>query len=66
MKTMKGEPKFEHYKIEYKDSNMWSYLGNGRTKAEVLKGTEGYATGQEMLAKLCPYLRNDDGEFEVE
>lgn len=66
MKTMKGEPKFEHYNIEYKHSNMWAFLGNGRTKPEMLKGTEGYVTGQELLAKFCPYLRNNDSDFEVE
>lgn len=66
LKTMKGEPRFEHYEIEYKERNMWSFLGNGRVKTEVLKGTEGYATGQELLEKLCPYLRNEDCDFEVE
>lgn len=66
MKTMKGEPRYEHYNLEYKEKNMWSFLGNGRVKPEILKGTEGYATGQELLAKLCPYLRNEDCDFEVE
>lgn len=66
LKTMKGEPRFEHYNIEYKEKNMWAFLGNGRVKAEVMKGSEGYATGKELLAKLCPYLRNSDSEFEVE
>ncbi|KAK5092888.1 hypothetical protein LTR24_004802 [Lithohypha guttulata] len=66
LKTLMGDPRYEHYNIEYKEKNMWSFLGNGRTKAEILKGTEGYATGQELLEKLTPYLRNEDCDFEVE
>lgn len=66
LKTLQGEPRYEHYDIEYRKGNMWAFLGNGRVKPEIMKGTEGYATGQELLAKLCPYLRTADVDFEVE
>lgn len=66
MKSLQGEPKFEHYDLKYKNRNMWAFLGNGRTKPEMLKGTEGYAQGKELLAKLSPYIRNADVPFQVD
>ncbi|EXJ56038.1 hypothetical protein A1O7_08969 [Cladophialophora yegresii CBS 114405] len=55
MKTIK-EVKWEHYDHRYRKSNMWSYLGNGRVKAEVLKEVD----------KLAPYMRNADVPWEIE
>jgi len=48
MKTIK-EVKWEHYDHRY-NGNMWSFLGNGRVKAEMFKDVE----------KLAPYMRNSD------
>lgn len=54
MKTIK-EPKWEHYDHRY-NGNMWSYLGNGRVRAEILKETE----------KLTPYVRLADTPWTID
>ena len=54
MKTIR-EVKWEHYDHRY-NRNMWSYLGNGRVKAEILRDVE----------KLAPYMRNADVPWEIE
>lgn len=53
-KTIK-EVKWEHYDHRY-NGNMWSYLGNGRVKAEITKDIE----------KLAPYMRNSDVPWDIE
>ena len=55
MKTIK-DVKWEHYDHRYNSGNMWSYLGNGRVKAEIFKDIE----------KLAPYMRNADVPWEIE
>ena len=54
MKTIR-EPKWEHYDHRY-NGNMWSYLGNGRIRSEMLKDVE----------KLAPYMRNADVPYEID
>ncbi|KAK5173627.1 uncharacterized protein LTR77_002308 [Saxophila tyrrhenica] len=54
MKTIK-EVKWEHYDHRY-NGNMWSFLGNGRVKAEMLKDT----------SRLAPYMRNSDVPWDIE
>ncbi|KAK6380739.1 hypothetical protein LTS17_004939 [Exophiala oligosperma] len=55
LKTIK-EVKWEHYDHRYRSHNMWSYLGNGRVQAEVLRDVD----------KLAPYMRNADVPWEIE
>lgn len=55
MKTIK-EVKWEHYDHRYRSRNMWSYLGNGRVRAEVLRDVD----------KLAPYMRNADVPWEID
>ncbi len=54
MKTIK-EVKFEHYDIQYKNDNMWTFLGNGRTEPEV----------DHDLENLAPYMRNEDVPWDI-
>ena len=55
LKTIR-EVKWEHYDHRYRKQSMWSYLGNGRVKAEVLRDVD----------KLAPYMRNADIPWEIE
>ncbi len=55
MKTIK-EVKWEHYDHRYRKRNMWSYLGNGRVKAEVTRDVD----------KLAPYMRNADVPWDID
>jgi hypothetical protein len=54
MKTIL-DVKWEHYDHRY-NGNMWSYLGNGRVKAEIFRDIE----------KLAPYMRNSDVPWTIE
>lgn len=60
-KTMSGDPRYEHYNIRYRDSNMWSFLGNGKVKAEIEKPTD----RKELMASLATGMRNADTDFEI-
>ncbi|KAJ4212362.1 hypothetical protein NW759_011750 [Fusarium solani] len=55
LKTLK-DPRWEHYDIDYLDSNLWTFLGNGRIKAEYDHSFEG----------LTPYLRKSDSPWTIE
>ncbi|KAH6682153.1 cyclohexanone monooxygenase [Plectosphaerella plurivora] len=55
LKTIKT-PRWEHYDMVYLDANPWSFLGNGRIKAEV----------EDDLDGLTPYLRNSDTSWTIE
>lgn len=55
MKTIQ-DVKWEHYDHRYRSKNMWAYLGNGRTEAEVLKDVD----------KLAPYVRNADVPWRID
>ena len=51
-------PRFEHYEITYKDpSNIWAWLGNGRTISQVKHGKNA----------PVPYIRdNEDQPWDIE
>jgi len=53
LKTLRT-PRFEHYDIQYKNDNLWSFLGNGWTDKEL--NPEG--------ADITPYIRNSDDPWE--
>ncbi|KAH4113187.1 hypothetical protein HBI64_209380 [Parastagonospora nodorum] len=48
--------RWEHFDFRYKSANMWSFLGNGYTKAQAFK--------DENL--LAPYIRTEDTPWSVE
>ncbi|KAI1857254.1 uncharacterized protein JN550_013337 [Neoarthrinium moseri] len=54
LKTLKT-PRWEHWNIQYMDGNPWAFLGNGRIKAEV----------QDDFDGMTPYLRNEDGPWDI-
>ncbi|CAG9948058.1 unnamed protein product [Clonostachys rosea f. rosea IK726] len=54
LKTLKTA-RWEHYDIQYMDENVWSFLGNGRIKAECDSSFEG----------LTAYLRNSDSTWSL-
>lgn len=47
--------RFEHYSYEYHNKNMFAFLGNGFTEAQVEKDA----------ARLATYMRAEDTEFEL-
>ncbi|KAI1630504.1 cyclohexanone monooxygenase [Exophiala viscosa] len=55
MKTIKTV-RWEHYDFRYHGGNMWSFLGNGRVRAEE-KGPK---------VRLAPYVRNSDTPWDIE
>ncbi|KIW94319.1 uncharacterized protein Z519_05635 [Cladophialophora bantiana CBS 173.52] len=55
MKTIKFV-RWEHYDFRYNNKNMWSFLGNGRVEAEVMKDT----------SRLAPYMRNEDVPWTID
>lgn len=59
-----SEVRFEHYNMRYWNSNMFSFLGNGRVEAEYLAQI-GALDGPDRNARLAPYLRNADVPFEI-
>ena len=63
IKTMM-EPRYEHYNIRYWHSNMFAFLGNGKTEAEYLVQI-GALHGSEANARLAPYSRNEDVPYSV-
>jgi hypothetical protein len=62
MKTLQ-EPRYEHYEVQYRSANMFSYLGNGQTE------TEWYAKAGTLAgdvnAQLAPYIRTDDSPWRI-
>ncbi|KAF2176429.1 hypothetical protein K469DRAFT_760317 [Zopfia rhizophila CBS 207.26] len=54
LKTLKM-PRWGHHNIRYSDDDPWSFLGNGRIKAEVEDNFEG----------MPPYIRNSDHPWEI-
>jgi hypothetical protein len=55
LKTLK-RPRFEHFDIEYKDENMWAFLGHGLTKLEL----------EKKGLNLAPHIRNEDTAWEID
>ncbi|OAG35207.1 hypothetical protein AYO21_10605 [Fonsecaea monophora] len=49
------KPRFEDYTYKYRDGNMWAYLGNGFTEAQVNRDS----------ARLGTYMRASDTPFEL-
>ena len=47
--------RFEHYDYQYHNNNMFSFLGNGFTEAQMEKDA----------ARLATYMRSEDTEFEI-
>lgn len=47
--------RWDHYDLRYKTNNMWSFLGNGLTEAQVKKD----------ISRLSPYIRTEDTPFEI-
>jgi len=47
--------RFEHYNYQYHNKNMFAFLGNGFTEAQVEKDA----------ARLATYMRAEDTEFEL-
>ena len=52
LKTLRT-PRYEHYEMRYLDENMWSFLGNGRTKLETMGEND-------TSVDIAPYIRNQD------
>ncbi|KAF3480237.1 cyclohexanone monooxygenase [Arthroderma uncinatum] len=55
LKTLQT-PRFEHYRFEYRNSNMWTFLKNGRTAAEV----------EGRWDDAVAYLRNEDVPYHID
>ncbi|ETI20637.1 hypothetical protein G647_06979 [Cladophialophora carrionii CBS 160.54] len=55
MKTMKVV-RWEHYNFRYFNNNMWSFLGNGRVEAEIMKDS----------SRLAPYTRQEDVPWTID
>ena len=55
MKTMKVV-RWEHYNLRYLNDNMWSFLGNGRVEAEIMKDP----------LRLAPYTRQEDVPWTID
>ncbi|CAG8904552.1 unnamed protein product [Penicillium egyptiacum] len=58
IKTLKT-PRFEDYDIKYQEENMWSYLGDGRTRSELKR-----EQGQQV--DMAPFMRIQDEPWSVE
>ncbi|KAI1066746.1 hypothetical protein LB506_012151 [Fusarium annulatum] len=58
LKTMKT-PRFEDFNITYRNDNMWSFLGNGRTQIEEL-AEEG------VDVDLAPFIRDQDVPWTID
>lgn len=58
IKSLKS-PRFEDYEIRYREDNMWSYLGDGRTALE-LKREQGQSVD------MAPFMRLADEPWSVE
>ncbi|KLO83440.1 Uncharacterized protein Y057_1089 [Fusarium fujikuroi] len=58
LKTMKT-PRFEDFNITYRNDNMWSFLGNGRTQIEEL-AEEG------VDVDLAPFIRDQDVPWAID
>ncbi|VTT64604.1 unnamed protein product [Fusarium fujikuroi] len=54
LKTMKT-PRFEDFNITYRNDNMWSFLGNGRTQIE-----------EGVDVDLAPFIRDQDVPWAID
>jgi hypothetical protein len=56
-------PRYEDYHITYKTRNRWSYVGNGRMKANY---SEEYPDEAAQIAALAPYIRSEDTAWDFD
>ncbi|KAK3650533.1 hypothetical protein LTR56_006238 [Elasticomyces elasticus] len=62
LKTLQ-EPRYEHYDVQYRTSNMFAYLGNGQTGVEYQAKTA--ALAGDVHAQLTPYIRIADTPWHI-